>query len=276
MAQDNTLRVRYSELVEKKLRKNTVFSGLFNHRYEGTPTAGAVKIPVRGEVAVDDEYDEVAGGTLTHSTTSYVTLVTDKKMAVNELCPGYASAAQPGNIVADKLDSAGYGLGKTTDDYLVATLLADGNATASKNGTDAISADNIYSFIVKDVQAAKKLGLSVDELWLAVTNDAYEAVLNSPKFTAASALGDGTVVNGLIGKIAGVKVVETNNIPDTANVDYILGNNVFCHEVDEWEELPAVNKLADGKHIGAYAVQGLKVAGAKISKPTTVFVKKHA
>lgn len=49
---------RYSNLVLAKLRKTTIFSSLFNTRYEGTPTAGAVKVPVRDtEVKVGD-YDK--------------------------------------------------------------------------------------------------------------------------------------------------------------------------------------------------------------------------
>ena len=37
-----------------------------------------------------------------------------------------------------------------------------------------------------------------------------------------------------------------------------------------------VNDLKDGKHIGASAVQGRRVYGMMVSRPTTVTLKKHA
>lgn len=82
------LQERYSSLVLAKLRKTSIIQALFNRRYEGQPTAGAVKIPVRdGEVKVGD-YDIVSGGKLTTSTTTYMTLPIDKDRYVNELIDG--------------------------------------------------------------------------------------------------------------------------------------------------------------------------------------------
>ena len=84
----HTLQDRYSNLVLAKLRKTSIFTSLFNTRYEGTPTAGAVKIPVRDtEVAVGD-YNIGSGGTLGTSATTYETLNIDKDKYVNELIDG--------------------------------------------------------------------------------------------------------------------------------------------------------------------------------------------
>ena len=49
--------VRYSNLVDLKLRKTLVkkVGVICNNRYEGSPKAGSVKVPVRDtEVAVND------------------------------------------------------------------------------------------------------------------------------------------------------------------------------------------------------------------------------
>ena len=59
----NTLQERYSGLVLAKIRKELVLKDgvVFNNDYEGSPTAGSVKIPVRDtEVAVSD-YDKANG-----------------------------------------------------------------------------------------------------------------------------------------------------------------------------------------------------------------------
>lgn len=62
----HTLQERYSSLVLAKVRKILVLKDgiVFNNDYEGTPAAGAVKIPSRDtEVAVSD-YNKASGVSL--------------------------------------------------------------------------------------------------------------------------------------------------------------------------------------------------------------------
>ncbi len=263
---------RYSDMVLAKLRKTTIFTGLFNRNYEGTPTAGAVKIPVRDtEVAVGD-YNKQDGGELGFGSTTYQTLNIDKDKYVNELIDGYDAASVPDNLVADRLDSAGYSMGVSFDSDLISLLVKEG--TVSANVTP-ITKTTIYDSIVDEVAALKKKGLKPEEMWLAVTNETYALLLKSPEFIKASDLGDKVVQNGQVGKINGLAVYETNNIPDNSNIEYIIGNKVFCHFVDEWMVPVTVNDLKDGKHIGASAVQGRRVYGIKLSRPETVTLKKN-
>lgn len=264
---------RYSDLVLAKLRKTTIFSSLFNTRYEGTPTAGAVKVPVRDtEVKVGD-YNKSTGGDLSDGTTTYQTLNIDKDKYVNELIDGFDAASVPDNLVADRLDSAGYAMGVSFDTDLITLLTTKG--TASSNAT-ALDKDTVYDSVVDEVAALKKKGLKPEEMWLAVTNETYALLLKCPEFIKASDLGDNVVQNGRVGRIAGLDVYETNNIADSTKVEYIIGNRIFCHFVDEWMVPVTVNDLKDGKHIGASAVQGRRVYGMMVSRPTTVTLKKHA
>ena len=83
------LRQSYGSIVDAKLRKTLITRDnyIFNTFYEGLPTSGAVKIPVRdGEVAVG-EYDRksAAGKALTFGSTAYITAVLSNDIAVNEL-----------------------------------------------------------------------------------------------------------------------------------------------------------------------------------------------
>lgn len=269
----HTAQERYSSLVLAKLRKTAIFVSLFNRKYEGKPTAGAVKIPVRDTEVVVGTYDKAAGGELKTGTTTYQTLAIDKDKYVNELVDGYDAASVPDNLIADRLDSAGYAMGISLDTDLITLLTTKG--TASKN-TTALTKDTIYESIVDEVAALKKKGLNPTEMWLAVTNETYAMLLKSPEFIKASDLGDNVVQNGRVGRINGLDVYETNNISDALKVEYIIGNNVYCHFVDEWMVPVTVNDLKDGKHIGASAVQGRRVYGAAVSRPETVTVKKKA
>lgn len=257
---------KYSNLVLDKLRATSVFYGLMNHSYEGTPTAGAVKIPVRdGEVSVRSGYSKTDGATFTNSSTAYATLVVDKDMYVNELIDGYDAAAVPDNLVADRIDSAGYSQGIKIDTELIHTIinLATGSVTTSK--TDA------YGLLVAYITKAKKTHVKKSEMWIVVSPDFMENMLNDSKFVQATQKGDATVENGSVTRVSGVEVFESDNLPDT--VDFILGNRIFAHFVDDWKVPVAVKELADG-HIGASALQGRNVYGRGISRPATFFVKK--
>ena len=78
--------VRYSKLVDLKLRATLVkkVGVICNSRYEGSPKAGSVKVPVRDtEVAVND-YDKQTGAELTGGDTTYLTVNIDKDKAVND------------------------------------------------------------------------------------------------------------------------------------------------------------------------------------------------
>ena len=88
----HTPQERYSKLVSAKLRNELVLKDgfVFNNDYEGSPSAGAVKIPVRDtEVQVSD-YDKANGITATNGDTSYTTLNIDKDKAVNEIIESYS------------------------------------------------------------------------------------------------------------------------------------------------------------------------------------------
>lgn len=258
------LQVRYSSLVLEKLRKTSIFEGLFNRRYEGTPTAGAVQIPVRDtEVKVDD-YDIVSGGTLTQSATTYKTLAINKDIYVNEMVDGYEASAVPDNLVADRLDSAGYSMGRAVDSELMNLLI---NQAGNVSKPESEAGKTTYEVIVDKVQKAKHVGLDKSEMWLAVSNEFYGELLKSPEFITAR---EATVIDGAVGMIAGVPVYETNALG--SDDLFILGNRVFCHYVDEWKVLVGVNDLRDGAHIGASAVQGRRVFGDMVSRPETIFL----
>lgn len=272
MAQNAELQERYSNLVLQKLRATSLFANLFCRRYEGQPVAGAVKIPVRDTEAVVGDYSIKDGGDLNAPTTSYQTLVIDNDIYVNELIDGYYAEAVPDGLIADRLDSAGYSLGLKVDTVLGDLLDSKGTALSS---TAALTKSNIYDTIIDARSTAKKLHLNVSEMWLAVSPETYGLLLKSDQFIRATQVGDDAVVNGVVGKIGGIPVYECDNLSNE-KIDFILGNSVYCHFVDEWSVPVALNDLKDGSHIGASAVQGRRVYGCAVSKPSTVLVKKHA
>ena len=169
MAKTHNAQDRYSALVLAKLRNDLVLRDgiVFNNDYEGDPVAGKVRIPVRDtEVAVGD-YDVATGKAITQGATTYLDILVNKDKAVNELIDGYEAAAVPDNLIADRLDSAGYSLASQLDSDGGTELLSAGTV----NNVSLITKDNVYSAMVdiRTKMSKAKIPLLSDTLWLLPT-----------------------------------------------------------------------------------------------------------
>ena len=259
---------RYSKLVKAKVRKELVLKDgvVFNNDYEGDPTAGSVKIPVRDtEVAVSD-YDKANGIAAGTGGTSYETMVIDKDKAVNEIIDGFDAEAVPDNLVADRLDSAGYSLASQIDNDGATVLLAG----STKVNESALDKDNIYGKIVDLRTAMSKANIPNDgKRYLLVTPDTMALILKSPEFISASSLGDEVKESGAVGKIANFLVIEWND--DTANLSMVAGHPRFATRAEEFSVPVKLQNLdGSGKYIGASAVQGRDVYGHKVLRSTAI------
>lgn len=271
------LRDRYANLVLEKLRYTLVTKDhlIFNNRYEGDPKAGNVKVPVRDtEVAVRtynrDEGIQVAG-----SATSYMDLPINVDIAVNEIIDGFDAAAVPDGIVAERLDSAGYAIALELDDQGLG-LLVDGGTQATDKS--ASTKANIMSQIVAVRTALGAAKVPVDGRYLIVSPKIMGLLLLSEEFIKAGDLSQELVAQGVVGRIAGFNVFESNNIPNTSTgnleVEFIAGHPNWSHRVYEWKVTPYVQSLdGDANYIGASAIKGRLVYGQKLSRATTVMVK---
>ena len=264
----HTSQERYSKLTLAKLRDELCLKDgfVFNNDYEGSPTSGAVKIPVRDtEVAVSD-YDKANGITATNGSTSYAPLLIDKDKAVNEIIDGFDSQSVPDNLVADRLDSAGYSLAQQIDTDGGTVLLSG----ATNKNVSQLTKDNIYETIV-DIRAdMTKAKIPNDgRRYLLVTPDAMSLILKSPEFVGASNLGDEIKATGAVGKIAGFIVKEWNDT--TANLAMLAGHPRFATRVNEWSVPVKVQDLSEsGKYIGACAVQGRMVYAHKVLRSAAI------
>ncbi len=264
----HTSQERYSKLVNAKLRNELVLKDgfVFNNDYEGNPTAGAVKIPVRDtEVQVSD-YDKANGITATNGDTSYTTLNIDKDKAVNEIIDGFDAESVPDKLVADRLDSAGYSLATQIDTDGGTTLLA--GSTVMNAGI--LTKDNIYDIIVDIRTVMSEAKIPNDgKRYLLAKPKTMALILKSPEFIKASNLGDAVVQTGAVGKIAGFLVAEWND--NTPNLAMIAGHPRFATRVKEWSVPVHLQDLSgSGNYIGASAVQGRMIYGHKVLRQLAI------
>lgn len=251
---------RWSKLVDAKLRNVLVTRDnmIFNNRYEGDPKAGKVKIPVRDTEVAVKTYNKATGVDLDAGSTAYIDLAIDQDEAVNELIDGYDAASVPDGIVAERLDSAGYSMGLSVD----------------KKSINALEAKRVLS----------RKGVPTDGRWLIASPEYLEVLMLDDHFIKQGDLAQELVQSGVVGRIAGFNVFESNNMDfeSTTRVaskktttEFIAGHPNWCHRVMEWQVGVHLQDLnGSGKFIGASAVQGRKVYGIKVSKPQTLYIKR--
>ena len=267
----HTLSERYSQLVDKKLRQTLVTKDnlIFNTRYEGDAKSGVVKIPVRDtEVSVRD-YNKTSGLALEGGTTTYLSLQLNKDVAVNELIDGFEAQAVPDNIVADRIESAGYSLGLKIDKDSLTCLETGGTKFGTTTVTDKT---NAYDLFMKARTQLSKNGVPKDNRFAIVSPEVLEVLMQDSSFIKEGDLSQELVMQGVVGRVGGFNVFESCNMGATTEV--IFGHSDYCHRVEEWSVPVKVQDLgASGTFIGASAVQGRKVYGVLVSKQKAVLVK---
>ena len=306
------LRQSYGAIVDAKLRKTLVTRDnyIFNTFYEGLPTSGAVKIPVRdGEVAVG-EYNRTSatGKALTFGSTNYITAVLSNDVAVNELIDGYESSAVPDNLIADRLDSAGYSLGVYMEDDALSTLTLGCNgmdhsgtafgSTDVRNGKKGavvektLTAANVYQQIVELNQKLDEADVPMDGRYIIVTPATYALLLqDTTHFIRYGDRSQEMLETGAIGEIIGLKVYRSNVLTgkkvkvaynsgtEDRNVEILAGHPLFATRVEAWKVDPFLKDLnGDATIIGASAVKGRKIFVHEVTKPQAfaMIVKEHA
>ncbi len=276
---------RWSSLVDAKLRQTLVTRDnyIFNTNYEGSPTARKVKIPVRDTEVSVKKYDKVTGVDLETGNTTYMDLEIDQDMAVNELIDGYDAASVPDNLVADRLDSAGYSLSLDMDKKSINIL-----ETTSGVNVCAVKTAATEQTAYKEILTAKtylgRKGVPQTGRWLIVSPEFMSVLMLDDHFIRQGDLSQELKNAGAVGSVAGFAVFESNNLmfEDTKAVsgkkvstEFIAGHPNWCHRVQEWMVQVHLQDLSgSGKFIGASAVQGRKIYGVKVSKPQTLYIKR--
>lgn len=269
----HNLQERYSKLVLAKMRKTLVTKDnlIFNTRYEGSPKGGAVKVPVRGEVEVSD-YDKANGITATTGSTTYKTITITHDKAILEIIDGYDAAAVPDGIVADRLDSAGYGLAKTLDADSLNTLATQGTALAD---TTALTKTTAYEAIVDAFTKLSENDATIENRWVIVKPAVNALLLKSTDYVKQSNISQELVANGVVGQVGGFNVFISNNLP--TDVEFIAGHSDYCTRIKEFSvpiHIEDLNK--SGKYVGASAVVGRLVYEHAVTEPKGILVKKVA
>ncbi len=262
-------RETYANSIVKLMRQEFNIRNEFSRDYEGDPTAGAVKVPTRNDDVKLSDYDILNGIELTQSATDYLDVLVNKHKGLSELCDGYEAAAVPDNLKAQRLESAGYTIGKALEESAISALM-DGGMTLED--TEVLEANNTYAYIAKIITNMKKRGIKVTEMRVAISADIELNLLTDEKFSnSAGSLGADLIREGVIGKIAGVATKPNYLLPE--NVEFIVYAKPWCQAIDAWKVSPDFKDIADGKHIGSSSLQGRMVYNDVVTNELAVTIK---
>lgn len=253
------------------MRPSLKIRNTFSRDFEGSPVAGAVKVPVRNtDVAIDD-YDVKDGASLSQSATTYKNIPVDNHKAINELIDGYEAQAVPDNLVAQRLESGAYSVARTLEADAINALLG-GTPSTQEDCTSA----NVYSNIVKDIAILAKKGIDKNRMYVAIDYATETMLLTDEKYSnTASQIGAELAREGVVNKINGVKVIvqDLGQDENEKDVQYIVYGIDWTQAIDEWKVAPTINDLKDGSHIGASALQGRMVYTDVLTNEEAVIVK---
>ena len=243
----------------------------FSTDYEIDGATGQINVPTRSAEVTISDYDILNGVELTQSATDYVVLPIDKNYAINELIDGYEAEAVPDNLRANRIEAAGYSLGLKKENEAIAELVAKGTVSGD---TTALTKEDAYEKIAKEIANMKKRNMEVANMRVVVNADTELLLLTDDKFAnTAGTLGAELVREGVIGKINGVATKANYLLPE--GVEFIIYDKRFAQKYEVWSVAPSINNIADGKHIGASALQGRQVGGLMVTNALGVQVKKN-
>ena len=274
------LQERYSNLVLAKLRQTLITKDnvIFNTSYEGNPKAGTVKIPVRGEVSVLD-YDKAKGVTGVTGSTTYMDLAINKDKAINEIIDGYDASAVPDGIVADRLDSAGYSLALDMDQKSIGILETQGTVLPD---TKSLTKSTAYEYIIDVSAKMTRAGVPTTGRYIICSPEFKALLLKDSNFIKSGDLAQTIVETGAFGQINGFNCYESGNTAvgsktGEKTTEFIAGHPLYASRVVDFSVPVHIQDLnGSGNYIGASAVQGREVWGAKVTVPAGIYVKQFA
>lgn len=257
------------------LQKSHVATNLVNRNYEGLiqGQGDRVKINSIGAITVKTYTKNSDIASPDDLTTTDQTLIISEAKYFNFQVDDIDAVQANGDLVDSAMKNASYQLADVADKYLLGVMFA-GVATANKLTNTQLTASNIYQKIVEMRTKLDKANVPTAGRWIVLPPEAYALLLQDSRFVAGGGdQAEATVRNGLVGKVAGFDVYESNNCPveaigGTDHIDIIAGvaeATTYAEQIVSTEAYRMEARFAD-------AVKGLHVYGATVTDGTRLAV----
>jgi hypothetical protein len=196
-----------------------------------------------------------------------------------------ASVAYP--IAAAEMELAALEVGEGWQAEALTSLAFTTSLTVSDNILTLTATDgsDIYDQIVADRQKLRLLKAKPDTM--IVSPVTYSKLLKSPEFQRTGAIGDKAVSDGIVGRVAGMNVIEyenTNTLFADADViggiTWVVANDdveYFMYEKDAYSIVTSLSlsRVIDHPDFNGTLAQVETVSGYKVTNVSRALVKLH-
>lgn len=257
------------------LEKSHVATNLVNRNYEGliTGQGDRVKINSIGAINVKTYTKNSDIASPDDLTTTDQTLIISEAKYFNFQVDDIDAVQANGDLVDSAMKNASYQLADVADKYLLGVMVA-GTDSANKLTNVQLTASNIYQKIVEMRTKLDKANVPTASRFIVLPPEAYALLLQDQRFVAGGGdQAEATVRNGLVGKVAGFDVYESNNCPveEIGSVDHtdiiagVAEATTYAEQIVSTEAYRMEARFAD-------AVKGLHVYGATVTDGTRLAV----
>lgn len=195
----------------------------------------------------------------------------DQRRYINFQVDDVDAAQQRPKVMAEAMNEAAHSLSDDSDAYILSlhSDVAEANRIGEPGDPLTLDPDNIYEQWVEAAKILDENNVPRGMRWSIVPPWVHAKMVKSPEFIRSTQLGDDTVMNGMVGQIAGFNILMSNNVDaDTADAKVMFGYPgaiTYAEQILNMEAYRPESRFAD-------AVKGLFVYGAKVTRPTALAV----
>ncbi|WP_338659728.1 P22 phage major capsid protein family protein [Paraclostridium sordellii] len=245
------------------LDKTHVYPMCVNRDYEGEikQFGDTVRINRFGDVTVSD-YTGTLGEPEEIDSTQ-VLLTIDKAKSFNFKVEDIEKAQTNVNLIEKAMSRAAYSISDVIDTYLAAFTSQAGIKVGSSSSAVTINVSNAYDQLVDLKVALNKKNVPKEGRFVVVPPEYVGLLEKDSRFTK----NNDVLANGVVGKVAGFEIRESNNVPVSAGKYSILAGTdmaiSYAGQITEIEAYRPEKSFSD-------AVKGLYVYGAKVVEPNSI------
>lgn len=264
----------WSKRLESLMLSDSVMLQCVNRNYEGeiVNAGDTVNILTPGAVSVSSlhgsniDYNEI-------TPTKQQLVISQKKIfafKINDVATAQAAV----DLMEAHLVNAKKAIEVDQDSYLLGlhTNADSANIIGTSSAPTTITTSNIYSVFVELAKKLKKSNAIKDgtQPWVIINPDVEAVLLQCQQFTGSFQVGEKTIRDGAIGRIAGLDVLVSSNLKADTNsaIPVMAGTNAaitFASQVAKIEKIRDINTFSD-------LIRGLYLYGAKVVQPKALAV----
>lgn len=275
---------KYASLVEPNLFAGNVFQpGItFTDKYQMGP-AGQIMVH---KMSLDVISSSAPGADFSHviNQDELITIQLDKQFNRSRKIYGATMASVAYPIAAGELEMAIKEVKTGWNAEACQALIGETSILVSDNVLTVLAGDTIFDQIVDD-RAKMRTALANPDTLL-VSPNTYAKILKSPEFQRSTNMSDQAIGNGIVGRIAGLNVVEYETLDAQAVDAATIGGITWAtadeleyvmYEMDAFSIVTSVNlvRVVDHPDFNGTLAQVEIVSGYKLTNPGRALLKYH-